>query len=72
MVIIMMMMVLEEGMLKSTHLPFHRLMIEALFYYCFLFAILQDMCEQAMGTYKYIGRFRSARMIGLELAEFYM
>ncbi|BFZ24932.1 hypothetical protein BsWGS_27970 [Bradybaena similaris] len=31
-----------------------------------------DMCEQAMGTYKYIGRFRSARMIGLELAEFYM
>ncbi|XP_059152410.1 trafficking protein particle complex subunit 10-like [Physella acuta] len=31
-----------------------------------------DMCEQAMGTYKYIGRYRSARMIGLELADFYM
>ncbi|XP_005093343.1 trafficking protein particle complex subunit 10 [Aplysia californica] len=31
-----------------------------------------EMCEQAMGTYKYIGRYRSARMIGLELAEFYM
>lgn len=31
-----------------------------------------EMCEQAMGTYKYIGRFRSARLIGLELADFYM
>ncbi|XP_055890053.1 trafficking protein particle complex subunit 10-like [Biomphalaria glabrata] len=31
-----------------------------------------ELCEQAMGTYKYIGRFRSARMIGLELADFYM
>ncbi|GFN83211.1 trafficking protein particle complex subunit 10 [Plakobranchus ocellatus] len=31
-----------------------------------------EMCEQAMGTYKYISRFRSARLIGMELAEFYM
>lgn len=31
-----------------------------------------EMCEQAMGTYKYIGRYRSARMIGMELADFYM
>ncbi|RUS69565.1 hypothetical protein EGW08_022675 [Elysia chlorotica] len=31
-----------------------------------------EMCEQAMGTYKYIGRYRSARLIGMELADFHM
>lgn len=31
-----------------------------------------EMCELAMGTYKHISRFRSSRMIGRELAAFYM
>lgn len=31
-----------------------------------------EMCELAMGTYKHISRFRSARAIGRELASFYM
>ncbi|KAK7107426.1 trafficking protein particle complex subunit 10-like [Littorina saxatilis] len=31
-----------------------------------------EMCELAMGTYKHISRFRSARKIGRELANFYM
>ncbi|KAK7503040.1 hypothetical protein BaRGS_00005666 [Batillaria attramentaria] len=31
-----------------------------------------EMCELAMGTFKHISRFRSSRMIGRELASFYM
>ncbi|XP_048239894.1 trafficking protein particle complex subunit 10-like [Haliotis rufescens] len=31
-----------------------------------------EMCELAMGTYKHICRFRSARIIGRDLADFYM
>jgi hypothetical protein len=32
---------------------------------------LQELAELAMGTYKHIGRIRSARMIGRDLAAFY-
>ncbi|XP_025097786.1 LOW QUALITY PROTEIN: trafficking protein particle complex subunit 10-like [Pomacea canaliculata] len=31
-----------------------------------------ETCELAMGTYKHISRFRSSRMIGRDLAHFYM
>nr|XP_018911328.1 PREDICTED: trafficking protein particle complex subunit 10 [Bemisia tabaci] len=31
-----------------------------------------ELAELAMGTYKHIGRIRSARMIGLDLASFYI
>lgn len=31
-----------------------------------------EMSELAMGTYKHIGRIRSARLIGIDLAHFYM
>jgi len=34
--------------------------------------ISQELAELAMGTYKHIGRIRSARMIGLDLVEFYL
>ncbi|XP_053396902.1 trafficking protein particle complex subunit 10-like isoform X2 [Mercenaria mercenaria] len=34
--------------------------------------IYLEQSELAMGTFKYIGRFRSARMIGKNLADFYM
>lgn len=30
-----------------------------------------ELCELAMGTYKHIGRLRSARLVGRELAAFY-
>jgi len=36
------------------------------------YILLQEQSELAMGTFKYIGRFRSARMIGKNLADFYM
>lgn len=31
-----------------------------------------EMAEQAMGTYKHVGRIRSARLVGREVASFYM
>ncbi|ODN03761.1 Trafficking protein particle complex subunit 10, partial [Orchesella cincta] len=31
-----------------------------------------ELCELAMGTYKHIGRLRSARKVGLSLASYYM
>ncbi|XP_041353835.1 trafficking protein particle complex subunit 10-like isoform X2 [Gigantopelta aegis] len=31
-----------------------------------------EICELAMGTYKHIGRFRSSRIIGRDLADFYI
>lgn len=34
--------------------------------------ILQELAELAMGTYKHIGRLRSARLVGKEVASFYM
>lgn len=34
--------------------------------------MLQELAELAMGTYKHIGRLRSARLIGREVASFYM
>jgi tetratricopeptide (TPR) repeat protein len=34
--------------------------------------ISQELAELAMGTYKHIGRIRSARMIGRDLAAFYL
>ena len=34
--------------------------------------IFQELSELAMGTYKHIGRIRSARLIGRDLADFYM
>ncbi|KAK3098351.1 hypothetical protein FSP39_018670 [Pinctada imbricata] len=34
--------------------------------------IYLELSELAMGTYKHISRFRSARLIGKDLAEFYM
>ena len=34
--------------------------------------ILQDLSEVAISTYKHIGRIRSARLIGRDLASFYM
>lgn len=34
--------------------------------------ILQELAELAMGTYKHIGRLRSARLVGREVASFYM
>ena len=30
------------------------------------------MCETAISSYKHIGRIRSARLVGKELASFYM
>ncbi|OQR70110.1 trafficking protein particle complex subunit 10-like [Tropilaelaps mercedesae] len=32
----------------------------------------KDVCEIAMGTFKHVGRLRSARLIGKDLAEFYL
>lgn len=32
----------------------------------------KDVCEVAMGTFKHVGRIRSARLIGKDLAEFYL
>ncbi|XP_018494809.2 trafficking protein particle complex subunit 10 [Galendromus occidentalis] len=32
----------------------------------------KDICEIAMGTFKHVGRLRSARLIGKDLAEFYL
>jgi len=34
--------------------------------------VSQELAELAMGTYKHIGRIRSARMIGRDLAAFYI
>ena len=34
--------------------------------------VVQELSELAMGTYKHIGRMRSARKIGKDLADFYM
>ena len=34
--------------------------------------ISQELAESAISTYKHIGRIRSARMVGLELAKFYL
>ena len=31
-----------------------------------------ELCELAMGTYKHLGRLRSARKVGLSLAHYYM
>ena len=31
-----------------------------------------ELTESAISTYKHIGRIRSARMVGLELAKFYL
>ncbi|ESO89314.1 hypothetical protein LOTGIDRAFT_106362, partial [Lottia gigantea] len=31
-----------------------------------------EMCELTMGTYKHVSRFRSARILGRDMAEFYM
>ncbi|KAK6170462.1 hypothetical protein SNE40_018849 [Patella caerulea] len=31
-----------------------------------------EMCELTMGTYKHISRFRSARILGRDMADFYM
>lgn len=36
------------------------------------FPFLKELCELAMGTYKHIGRLRSARKVGLALATYYM
>lgn len=36
------------------------------------FFLLQDLSEVAISTYKHIGRIRSARLIGRDLAKFYM
>ncbi len=37
-----------------------------------VFSNTQELSELAMGTYKHIGRMRSARLIGKDLADFYM
>jgi hypothetical protein len=36
------------------------------------YLVSQELAELAMGTYKHIGRIRSARMIGRDLAAFYL
>lgn len=36
------------------------------------FCCFQDLSEVAISTYKHIGRIRSARLIGRDLAKFYM
>jgi hypothetical protein len=36
------------------------------------FLCVQELCELGMGTYKHIGRIRSARKVGLALAAYYV
>ena len=35
-------------------------------------AFFKELVESAISTYKHVGRIRSARMVGLELAKFYL
>ena len=41
-------------------------------FYSHFFFLSQELCELAMGTYKHIGRIRSARKVGLSLAVYYI
>ena len=43
-----------------------------LYFYTNQTLLQQELSELAMGTYKHIGRMRSARLIGKDLADFYM
>ena len=57
---------------KKKNCMFMFILVCASLYIKKCYFISQELAELAMGTYKHIGRIRSARMIGRDLAEFYL